>query len=163
MKKTPFVLVFTSLLSKFYERKHLYLLQIFKIHIFHIIHIFCSFMFLHLLLLKWQPFQYNSKTEEKAPFIVVFTMLMSKTFWKNYPKKSTFFNLICKVYVICTKLQTFRIWIFTVLKSRPFQCNRKFESKIPFIVVLKWLLSKIFCKDCLCLYKFSTFILRRTI
>ena len=155
MKKTPFVLVFTSLLSKILWKKHLYLLQIFKIHIF--CSTFCSFMFLHLLLLKWQLFQYNAKIEEKAACIVVFTMLMLKTLWKT-----TFFNQICKVYVVCTILQT-RIWISTVLKSQPFQYNGKFESKTSFIVVLTWLLSKILCKNYLFLYKFSEFILRCTI
>ena len=94
---------------------------------------------------------------------ILLLLLFSQCLCQKLYAKTTFFNQICKAYVICTILQTFRIWIFTVLKSRPFQCNGKFESKTSFIVVLTWLLSKILCKNYLFLYKFSTFILRCTI
>ena len=156
MKKTPFVLVFTSLLSKILWKKHLYLLQIFKIHIF--CSTFCSFMFLHLLLLKWSCFNITQKLRKR-----LLLLLFSQCLCQKLYEKTTFFNQIYKVYVICTILQTFRIWIFTLLKSRPFQCNGKFKSKTSFIVVLTWLLSNILCKNYLFLDKFSTSVLKCTI
>ena len=48
-----------------------------------------SFTIWNLLLLKWQPFQYNTKFGKKVVFIDVFIRLLLKTLWKNY-----FFNTI---------------------------------------------------------------------
>ena len=124
MKRTPVLLLFSlGFYVKLYEGtinlQYIFLKFTWRSRIL------TSFMISNLRVLKWRPFQYNSKFGKKAIFFKVLTKLLLKTLWKSY----LFLIHISKVHISICNIEELRDLEISTTKMTVFSIYYKIRNE----------------------------------